>query len=179
MTVATVALAEFDGDALIRALDEKRQQHGLTWSQLAHTLWMQSADLNARLGDDALCPGALVRTAHRRTMTCQYALPLLRWLGRAPEDFLDGPGVDVGDTALPDAGSDKRLRWNLAELHADLDTRRTQLGLTWTALGGIIGCTPNRLTNLRTARLADMGLAMRLTQWLGAPAARFIHPTEW
>ena len=30
-------------------------------------------------------------------------------------------------------------------------------------------CTPSRLTNLRTARLADMDLTMRLTQWLRCP----------
>jgi hypothetical protein len=42
-----------------------------------------------------------------------------------------------------------------------------------------IGCTPTRLTNLRTARLADMDLAMHVTQWLGQPAAAFIHPVQW
>jgi len=37
----------------------------------------------------------------------------------------------------------------------------------------------SRLTNLRTARLADMDLAMRTTQWLRRPAAAFIHPAQW
>jgi hypothetical protein len=35
------------------------------------------------------------------------------------------------------------------------------------------------LTNLRTARLADMDLAMRTTQWLRQPAAAFIHAASW
>ncbi len=180
MTAAIERLRSFDGDALIRALDEQRQERGLTWTRLADELWQQSAELNTRLGGDALCPGALYRTSLRKTMSCQYALPLLRWLGRPPEYFLDGrPGFDVGDTTLPDAGADLRLRWSLAELHAALDDRRRQLELTWTSLASIIGCTPNRLTNLRTARLADMGLAMQLTQWLRQPAARFIHATDW
>jgi hypothetical protein len=26
--------------------------------------------------------------------------------------------------------------------------------------------------------MADMGLAMRVTQWLGRPAAEFIHPAS-
>lgn len=179
MSVVTEQRTSFDGDALIRALDEKRQERGLTWTRLADELWAQSAELNARLGGDALCPGALYRTSLRKTMSCQYALPLLRWLGSSPEDFLEGQGVDVGDTALPEAGSDRRLRWNLAALHAALDDRRRELELTWTALAARVGCTPNRLTNLRTARLADMGLTMELTQWLGQPAARFIHATDW
>jgi hypothetical protein len=42
-----------------------------------------------------------------------------------------------------------------------------------------LDCTPARLTKLRTARLADMALAMRITQWLGQPAAAFIHPAQW
>ncbi len=47
------------------------------------------------------------------------------------------------------------------------------------ALAAELGCTPARLTNLRTARLADMDLALRVTQWLGRPAAAFIHPSRW
>ena len=177
--VETSVLAEFDGEALIQVLDDERQRRGLTWTRLADELWMQSAELNERLGGDALCPGALYRTSLRKTMSCQYALPLLRWLGMSPEEFLDGRAADVGDTALPDVGSDRRLRWNLAELYVALDTRRRDLGLTWVALAYIVGCTPSRLTNLRTARLADLGLTMRLTQWLGQPAAHFIHATDW
>jgi hypothetical protein len=174
------AVAAFDGGALIQALDAQRASRGLMWTGLADVLWEQSADLNAQLLEGhAMCPGALVRTAHRTTMSCQYALILLRWLGRPPEDFLAGPALDVGDVRLPEAGPDRRLRWDLGELHAALDERRRERLLTWAALGDILGCTPNRLTNLRTARLADMGLVMQVTQWLGRPAADFIHAAEW
>jgi hypothetical protein len=174
-----VALATFDGSRLIQALDTQRVSHRLDWTMLADELWRQSADLNTQLADHRVCPGALVRTAKRGTMSCQYALLLLRWVGRAPEDFLVGAVVEVGDVTLPDAGPDRRLRWNLGELHAALDVRRRQQGLTWIALGAELDCTPGRLTNLQTARLADMALVMRLTQWLGQPAARFIHPADW
>ncbi|HEY0519142.1 MAG TPA: hypothetical protein VGC84_06580 [Ilumatobacteraceae bacterium] len=100
---------------------------------------------------------------------------MLRWLHRAPEDFLTGPAVDVGDTRLPRAGLDSRLRWNLSQLYAALNAQRQERGLTWSDLGSMLGCTPSRLTNLRTARQADMGLVMRVTQWLAKPAAEFIH----
>jgi hypothetical protein len=173
------ALPVFDGDALIRVLDDRRARRQLMWTALADELWQQSADLNARLVDHAMCPGALVRTAKRKTMSCQYALILLRWIGRAPEDFLAGAVVDVGDVRLPEAGPDSRLRWDLGALHGALDGRRRERGLTWAALAGELGCTPSRLTNLKTARLADMGLVMRITQWLGQPAAHFIHAAEW
>ncbi|MFN8073890.1 MAG: hypothetical protein U0Q15_00550 [Kineosporiaceae bacterium] len=179
MVATTGAVAAFDGEKLIQALDERRCARGLTWTALAGQLWEQSAVLNARLGGDALCPGALYRTSLRGTMSCQYALPLLRWLGRPPEDFLVGEPAEVGDAALPEAGPDRRLRFDLAALHAAVDQRRHERGLTWAALGRELGCTPNRLTNLRTARLADMALVMRITQSLGEPAARFVHATDW
>ncbi len=169
----------FDGAGLIRALDTLRAAHDLDWNALAHELWQQSCELNAELSDHSLCSGALVRTAQRQTMSCQYALIILRWIRRAPEDFLIGPVVDVGDARLPHAGPDRRLRWNLTELHSALNDRRNQQQLTWSALAAQLGCTPNRLTNLRTARLADMDLAMRVTQWIGSPAAPFIHPERW
>ena len=146
---------------------------------LADELYEQSAQLNAELADSHLCSGALVRTAKRGTMSCQYALILLRWIGRAPEDFLTGPVVAVGDARLPDAGADSRLRWDLPAVHAALNERRQERGLTWAQLAEELDCTPGRLTNLRTARLADMDLAMRVTQWLGRPAAAFVHPARW
>ena len=179
MTVGVGGLPAFDGAALIRALDAQRAEHDLDWHQLADELYGQSADLNAELQDHAMCSGALVRTAKRGTMSCQYALTLLRWVGRPPEDFLTGPVVDVGDTRLPAVGPDSRLRWDLGRLHAALDEHRRHRGLTWVALAEELGCTPNRLTNLRTARLADMDLTMRVTQRVGRPAAEFVHAARW
>ena len=178
-TLLTTALPVFDGDALIAALNAQRAERGLDWNALADELWAQSADLNAELADNCLCQGALIRTAKRGTMSCQYALILLRWIGRAPEDFLVGPVSDIGDTRLPAAGPDSRLRWDLPALHAVVNEQRQDLGLTWAALAEQIGCTPARLTNLRTARLADMGLIMRVTQWVRQPAARFVRPARW
>lgn len=173
------ALPTFDCDALFDALDTQRRARGLDWNQLAAALWQQSWELNAQRSDNPLCPGAVPRFGERGNISCQYALFMLRWLDRAPEEFLTGPVADVGDTNLPKAGPGYRLRWSLEEVHAALNQRRQADQLTWAALANEIGCTPNRLTNLRTARLADMDLAMRLTQWLRQPAAAFIHPAQW
>lgn len=169
----------FDGSALIRALDARRAAHDLGWTALADELYQQSGDLNAELSDHALCPGALVRTAKRATMSCQYALIILRWIDRAPEEFLTGPSIDVGDVRLPQAGPDRRLRWDLSQLHSALNEHRRDRQLTWASLARELDCTPSRLTNLRTARLADMGLTMRITQQIKKPAAQFIHAARW
>ncbi|MBA8795901.1 hypothetical protein FHX74_003542 [Friedmanniella endophytica] len=168
----------FDFGAFVAAYDRERRVRGLTWYAFADELWDQSEVLNAELGDHPLCGGAVSRLGARGETSCQYALFLLRWLGRPPEDFLRGPVVDVGDTTLPTAGPDQRLRWDLHQLHGELDAQRRDRGLTWAALGARLGCTPSRLTNLRTARIADLALVMRLTQWLGRPAAAFVHPSR-
>ena len=174
------ALPVFDCSGMFAVLDSRRRERGMGWYELADEMWQQSADLNAQRADDhPLCGGAVSRQGARGATSCQYALFMLRWLDRAPEEFLTGPVVDVGDVRLPEAGSDARLRWNLAELHAALNERREERGLTWAKLAQELHCTPSRLTNLRTARLADMDLAMRITQWLGRPAAAFIHPARW
>jgi hypothetical protein len=76
-------------------------------------------------------------------------------------------------SSTPSPGPDSRLRWDLAQLHAALNVQRQRL--TWAALAAQIGCTPSRLTNLRTAHMA---LTMRVTQWLRKPAAEFIHPAS-
>jgi hypothetical protein len=175
-----MALPTFHCGALFDALDAQRNRLGLGWYQLADELWQQSSDLNARRSSDhPLCGGAVQRLRERDATSCQYALFMLRWLRRAPEDFLRGPVREVGDVRLPEAGTESRLRWDLNRLYTALDQQRGQQGLTWAALAAELGCTPSRLTNLRTARLADMDLVMRITQWLRQPAAAFISPAAW
>jgi hypothetical protein len=173
-------LPVFDCGALFNALDARRRDLGLGWYELADELWQQSSDLNAqRSSDHPLCGGAVQRLQERGATSCQYAQFMLRWLHRAPEDFLAGPVLDVGDVRLPEAGTDSRLRWDLNQLHTALNEQRRQQYLAWADLAGELDCTPSRLTNLRTERLADMDLAMRVTQWLSQPAAAFIHPVQW
>src|SRR3954466_12829884 len=104
-------LPVFDCGALFGALDAQRRRRQLDWYELADELWQQSSALNAQRPDDhPLCGGAVQRLGERGATSCQYALFMLRWLDRAPEEFLTGPVVDVGDVALPEAGGDHRLR---------------------------------------------------------------------
>jgi hypothetical protein len=168
-------LPSFDTKALMAALDVGREARGLRWSGLADLLWDQSAKVNARDSDHVMCAGALVRHVKGTPMSCQYALILLRCLRVAPEAFLTGPVVDVDDVPLPDTGPDSRLLFDLHRLHGALDERRRAEGLTWAQLAEELGCTASRLTNLRTARLADMDLTMRITQWLAIPAATLVE----
>ncbi len=121
----------------------------------------------------------MARLETRGASSCHYALFLFRWLDRPPEDFVRTSSVDPGRTALPRTDDDHRLRWNLSQLHAALNDERRGRGMTWAVLAGELGCTPGRLTNLKTAKLADLALVMTITQWLGRPAAEFIQPADW
>jgi transcriptional regulator with XRE-family HTH domain len=61
-----------------------------------------------------------------------------------------------------------------------LDEKRRQEGLTWIALAAALGCSPSQLTGLRTGKYATTtDFAMRITQWLGRPAADFLYPAAW
>lgn len=169
----------FDFPQFFGAVDSERRRRDLGWYDVADELWEQSEQLNAERDDHPLCGGAVGRLGDRGATSCQYALFMLRWLGRPPEDFLVGSPRQVGGTALPDAGPDTRLRWDLAALYEALAEERRARGLTWAQLAQELGCTPARLTNLRTARMADLELTMRVTQWLRRPAAEFIRPMPW
>jgi len=173
------ALPVFDFAAFFAAFDGKRRDRGLGWYEFADELWQQSSQLNAQRMDHPLCGGAVSRLEARGATSCQYALFMLRWLGAAPEEFLTGSVVAVGDVQLAQPGPGSRLRWDLNQLYTALNEQRQASGLTWSGLAQELGCTPSRLTNLRTARMADMDLTMRVTQWLGKPAAEFIHAAQW
>lgn len=176
--------AEFDFAAFFAALDDQRREQQLDWYQLAAQLWQQSSDLNTARDDHPLCGGAVSRLGRRGETSCQYAMFMLRWLDRAPEDFVtgqaaDGAGVGIGTTRLPAADPGHRLRWDLHELHAAIDARRRSEKLTWPELGHVLLCTPGRLTHLKTARHCDLALAVRAAHWVGTPTTAFIHAAAW
>jgi hypothetical protein len=172
-------LADFDALALFQAVDRERLARGLTWRQVADQVWEQSAELNRRLASHPISPSTITGIAKRGDTTCQHALFLLRWLGRTPESFLTAPSA-AGDTMLPQAGSDRRLRWNLRALYDALDARRRQRELTWPQVARALGCSPSQLTGIKTAKYAiGMRLAMRIVVWLEQPASRFVYAATW
>ena len=176
-----VPLAAFDGRALFAAMDERRRERGLGWQGLADAVWDVSHELNeAKPQSHPIAVSTIRRLERHGETTCQHALFFLRWLGRAPEDFLTGTVRDVGPTALPACGPDRRLRWDVRGMGGTLDDRRQAAGLTWAALAAQLGCQPSQVSGLRRARYGTgMGLAMRCVQWLGCPAATFVHPRGW
>ena len=177
-TGARAHVTDIDIRALFDALDAQRLERDLAWQGVADEIWNQSAALNARRHDHPIGPATLRGMATRGNTSCQHALFALRWLDRSPESFL--PGEVKPTRALPSAGPDRRLRWDLGRLYAALDRRRREDRMTWPELARELRCTPSQLTGIRTARFAiGMTLAMRIVGWLGRPAADFIDAAEW
>jgi hypothetical protein len=174
------AASDFDALAMFAAIDARRAERGLSWRQVADEVWDQSARLNQWRRDHPISPSTITGIAKRGDCTCQHALFLLRWLGRAPESFIAVPRAVAGDTSLPSAGPDRRPRWSLAKLYEALNSRRQERQLTWKALARELRCSESQLTGIRTARFAiGMTLAMRIVQWLEHPAASFIDAARW
>ena len=179
-SVSDPSIRPFDAGALYQALDGRRQELGLSWAAVARQIWELSAELNDQRRDHPISPSTLSNMAKRQATSCQHALFMLRWLGRTPESFLVGSSVDSPRFALPQAGTDRRLRWALKLLFAATNEQRQAQGLTWTALAEVLDCSANQLTALRTAKFATgMDLAMRITQWLGRPASEFVYAAQW
>jgi hypothetical protein len=68
----------------------------------------------------------------------------------------------------------------LERLYNAMDERRREQGLAWPALAAVLGCTPNQLTGLKTAKFATgINVAMSIVQWLDRPAADFVYHAPW
>ena len=153
----------------------------ITTPRTAAEIWELSAELNVRRPTDHPMSASTIKgLSEGGDSSCQHALFMLRWLGKSPESFLRGGGTVPTPESLPDCGPDRRLRWDLRRTYAALDTARRDRDLTWPQLARELRCTPSQLTGIRTARFAiGMGLAMRIVQWLGRPAADFVYPAAW
>jgi hypothetical protein len=164
--------------ALFDALDSQRRDRGLSWQGVAQELWDPSAALNAQRDDHPISASTLPGMAKRRDTTCQHALFMVRWLGRAPESFM--PGSTAKNTTLPFADSDQRLRWDLQKLYDALDSERRERTFTWPQLAHELQCSPSQLSGIKGARFAiGMRLAMRIVAWLDRPARDFVHAANW
>jgi len=177
-------IREFDGKALHAALDAKRKTEGLSWPGAAAAIWDLAPVLNAArhargLANHPISPSTLRSLGNRGDTSCQHALFFLRWLDRTPESFLAGAALHAG-TPLPACGPDRRPRWDLIALHLGLNQERAARGATWAQAARDLRCQPRQLTGLKAARYATgMGLAMRITQWVGCLAAEFIYLAHW
>jgi hypothetical protein len=175
-----VRVGDFEARALLDALDRQRLERALSWPQVAEAIWAQSSELNDRRHDHPIAVETITGMQRRNNISCQHALFMLRWIGCAPEEFIAHPVEGSAGVALPAAGPDRRLRWNLGALYEAMDAHRRDERLTWKSLADLLGCTHSQLTGIKRARFAiGMRLAMRITQWLALPASEFVYAARW
>ncbi|WP_243064481.1 hypothetical protein [Humibacter sp. RRB41] len=173
-------MSVFDIDAFYAAIDRRRREEALSWLGLVGVIWDQSDVLNARRNDHPIAPATIGKLATGKSLSCQHALFVLRWLDLPPEAFIDSPVFGTAAVALPMTDSGHRLRWNLGKLYATLNAARISRGATWQQTAERLHRTPSQLTGLRTAKFgAGIETAMRATQALHRPAAEFVYAAEW
>jgi hypothetical protein len=159
--------------ALQAALDGERRARGLRWDQL-------TAEISEPFKNTPSIPisvGTIRTMTAKRSVTSAVVLQVLRWLRRTPESFLAGrdQAPALGEK-LPEAGPSQILRFDTAAIHAALDTKRREQGMTWKEVAGEIrGFTPTMLTNLANGPLIGFPRVMTLPQWLGRPASDFVR----
>jgi hypothetical protein len=107
---------------------------------------------------------------------------MLLWLQRTPESFVPGPSAIAPEAAsLPPIAAHEVLRFDVRALYQALNAKRLARGLTWTQVALELGDFPvSSLTRLAKAggRVA-FPQVMRLTRWLGTPAAQFTRISNW
>ena len=169
--VRSARLEDFDIAALYAALDEQRQARGLTWAGATR-------EINRPEARPVLHPisvSSVTGTRNGRGGEGNIVLQMLLWLDRTPESFVpDHPAPSTPDKLLPQPPPDRRLRWDVPALHAALNEKRQERGMTWKQIADEIGgFTPAMLTGLAKARHIGFPRVMRLVIWLDRPAASF------
>ena len=172
---------EFDMTALCAALDAARAARGLSWTELV-------AEINAPFAFVPSIPISLSTIrgmGGKASVTSAVVLQVLRWLRRSPESFLTrraAPTIatDAAAEALPNVGSERILRFDTKAIHAALDEARRERGFTWRQVAAELpGFKEGMLTNLATGPAIGFPRVMRITQWLGRPAAEFMRGFDW
>ncbi len=166
-------LLGFDMKVLCAALDDARCERKLSWADLASEINMPFKGTTSI----PISATTLRSMQSKRSVTSAVVLQVLRWLGRTPESFLVGhDGTTSANEMLPDPNCFRILRFDTRLLHAALDAKRIEQGLTWKEVAGELpGFTQSMLTNLATGPLIGFPRVMLITQWLCRPAADFVR----
>ncbi len=159
--------------ALAAELDKERLRRNLTWVHLA-------AEINVPFRGTPSIPisiSTLRGISTKQAVTSAVILQVLRWLDRTPESFLSGQASQsICSAKLPPGGPGKILRFDTRAMHAALDARRAEEGLTWREVASQMpGFTESMLRNLSSGPLIGFPRVMQIPRWLRVPAASFVR----
>src|SRR5262245_52619405 len=171
-----MSTGDFSLRALHAAIDAQRQARRLSW-QAAMT------EINRARNRPSLRPISASTVAGMRAKAVAEGdgvLQMLLWLNRTPESFVPDHALADADAArLPDVPSHQILRFDTRKLHAAIAAKRVAGHATWTDVASQIGVGVSSLTHLANGGRTAFPHVMRMTAWLGRPAAEFTRGSDW
>jgi hypothetical protein len=120
---------EFDLAALADAIEAERVARGLTWKQVTEEV--RPAVAPARPGEHPMSTSAIASMRRKGPANSAIVLQVLLWLGRTPESFLAANTSARPDEVLPPREPGQVLRFDSRALHAAVEERKRERGLSW------------------------------------------------
>lgn len=162
---------DFDLKALHAAIDERRRDEGISWSRVAEEI------SRCHTSRRPIAASTISGLRTKRAAEGDGILQMLIWLGRSPESFVPGhPSANEDRYRLPKLARGQILRWDTKALHAAVNAKRQEFGLTWAETASSIGgFTSGMLTPLAKGGRVGFPRVMRIVRWLDRPAVEFTH----
>lgn len=165
-------VADFSLRALHEALDAQRQARGISWAEAAREMNGPSAPLHR--SRHALSASTVKSIGTRSVAEGDGVLQMVRWLGRTPESFVPGHAESESRRPrVPQVPTGYIVRFDTKKIHAALEVRRIERGMTWTQLAKEIGVGASSLTHLAKGGRTAFPQIMRILRWLDATVAEF------
>ncbi len=168
---------QFDFAAMHAAVDEQRRARGLAWTALAEETRASGAPARRRVTATTLS-----RSGQQHTMEADGVLMILAWAGRTFEDFTirSGPHATRLHDAVEATEIDDMLRFDLPQIHAALDARRSAQDLTWRGVADEIGWfQPNGLTRMKNGGRTGVPSVLWIAEWLAVAPETLTSQTNW
>jgi len=167
--------SDFDLQQLYHALDQRRRERGLTWTDVANEVNRR------RTFRRPIAASTMTGLKAKDRAEGDGVLQMLIWLDRSPESFVARiADADSPRFRLPRLVSGQILRWDTQALFESLDARRRARGLTWADVAAELpGFTASMLTNLAAGPRIGFPRVMRLVSWLNKPAVTFTRIDRW
>ena len=148
----------FDLRAICTAMDARRKELRLKWTEVAKLLGVSASTLR-QLGN-------------RPTAEADGVVRMLAWLGKGPNDAAFG-GSEANGPRLPEPSV---LRFDTRSIYVALDRERETRGLTWQQVASQCGVESAAiLTRLSKGGRTTYPNVARILTWLGPPASRFVQ----
>lgn len=161
----TYAAPYLDLRALRQALEDERAARSLTWAEVGRQLRIPTIH-------------DMGKGSH---MQADAVVLALQWLRRRCDDFVVRPNGRAapwaGREPLPDPPP-LFARFDTIALHAALDRRRTERGLTWPQVASMLGTTPAVLARFTKGGRTSGQLMVAAAEWAGEPVEALLQPSS-